>query len=85
MFFCVYPRYFDKFDNGSYVLYDANFTQNLYQTSNIGNATLNWLNSDHVVNSSKPFFVWWGPHAPHYSATPSAWYVLCINNINISL
>ena len=49
-------QYFDKYENGSYVLYNATFNELAYETTHIGNATMNWLKSDDVIQSNKPLF-----------------------------
>ena len=48
----------------------------LYQTTQIGNRTLRWLDDaiEDVRESGKPFFAFVGPHAPHYPAQPAPWY-----------
>ena len=43
-----------------------------YQTSQIGNRTLRWL--EKAVEEKRPFFAYIGPHAPHFPATPAPWY-----------
>ena len=74
-------RYFDKYDNGTYRVYNTSFDVTAYETTHIGNATMNWLYSDYVIDSPKPLMMWVGPHAPHWSATPAAWYA---NEFNTS-
>jgi hypothetical protein len=44
-----------------------------YQTTQIGNRSLNWIRS--VAGGPKPFFAYLGPHAPHYPAQPAPWCV----------
>jgi len=66
--------YYRAFPNGT------NFTETLnetnpvfgttYQTAQIGNRTLRWLDGDR----SKPFFAYVGPHAPHFPAQPAPWH-----------
>jgi N-acetylglucosamine-6-sulfatase len=52
----------------------------LYQTSQIGNRTLRWLKDDALPKAKaegaarQPFFLYIGPHAPHFPATPAPWY-----------
>ena len=66
-------KYFDKYINGSWSWYNITDDEFAYETSRVGNATMNWLNSDEVINSTQPLMLWIGPHAPHYSSTPAAW------------
>ena len=44
-----------------------------YQTTQIGNRSLEWLD-DVVAKDALPFFLYLGPHAPHYPADPAPWY-----------
>ena len=44
-----------------------------YQTSQIGNRSLAWLD-DVVARDALPFFMYLGPHAPHFPADPAPWY-----------
>lgn len=59
-------RYFDKYENGTYVVYNASFNQLAHETVHVGNATMNWLNSESVINSEQPLMMWIGPHAYVY-------------------
>jgi len=65
--------YFEKYPNGStaFPKYEG---MDAYQTSKIGNQTMDWLRYIKNSNPSQPFFLYWGPHAPHYPATPAPWY-----------
>ena len=45
-----------------------------YQTTQLGNRTLRWLDQLHASGSTKPFMVYIGPHAPHFPAEPAPWY-----------
>jgi len=50
-----------------------------YQTTQLGNRTIRWLDSilDSASNKEadkRPFFAYIGPHAPHYPAQPAPWY-----------
>jgi N-acetylglucosamine-6-sulfatase len=47
----------------------------VYQTTQIGNRSLDWLGLLHKQGNKKPFFAYIGPHAPHFPATPAPWYV----------
>ena len=78
--------YWRYFPNGSY------YTETLdaeapefgtpYQTTQIGNRTLRWLDeklkaqkeTEAAGGIAKPFFDYIGPHAPHYPAQPAPWY-----------
>eukprot|EP01083_Nonionella_stella_P174756 606699_1 len=72
--------YFNKFENGSYTYSYTNTSYespSLFQTSQIGNATIDWIDqiySNNLNNEEISFFALWGVHAPHYPATPAAWY-----------
>ena len=75
--------YFNKFINGSYTYSYTNnsyHSPSLYETSQIGNATIQWIEDlySNPKTSDKsdgnPFFALWGVHAPHFPATPAAWY-----------
>ena len=44
-----------------------------YQTSQIGNRSLAWLD-DVVARDALPFFMYLGPHAPHLPCMPAPWY-----------
>lgn len=78
-------QYFDKFINGTTKLITHNLTENIYQTPMIGNASIQWIKQQFTAQSSnpdtaKPFIIWIGPHAPHYPATPAAWYTEKFSN-----
>lgn len=45
-----------------------------YQSTQIGNRTLRWLEKVAGTENEKPFFAYIGPHAPHYPAQPAPWY-----------
>ena len=45
----------------------------LYQTSQLGNRSMAWLDSL-VERDALPFFLYLGPHAPHFPADPAPWY-----------
>eukprot|EP01084_Bolivina_argentea_P266117 451258_1 len=76
--------YFDKFENDSYTYAYTNTSYtspSLFETSQIGNATIDWIDeiySNNLQNGGNSddisFFALWGVHAPHYPATPAAWY-----------
>eukprot|EP01084_Bolivina_argentea_P266119 451260_1 len=70
-------NYFSKYENGTYeYLYQNESYQSidLYETSQIGNATLDWIDQLYHNDSDANFFAIWGCHAPHYPATPAFWY-----------
>eukprot|EP01084_Bolivina_argentea_P159753 278238_1 len=76
-------KYFDLFLNGTTKLYSITKNENAYETSVVGNATIQFLKeyiSDDNVNS-KPFMIWIGPHSPHLPATPAAWNGHKFNNL----
>ena len=86
-----------KFPNGSF------FTEQVdqenpefgtpYQTTQIGNRTLRWLDAklkeqaaDALGDAApKPFFDYIGPHAPHYPAQPAPWYENAFPDVTIPL
>ena len=47
-----------------------------YQTSILGNVSINWIEelAARPASQRKPFFCYIGPHAPHVPATPAPWY-----------
>ena len=45
-----------------------------YQTTQVGNRTLRWLEGAIAASARAPFFAYIGPHAPHFPATPAPWY-----------
>ena len=62
-----------------------------YQTTQIGNRTLRWLDTklkeqaaDALSDAApKPFFDYIGPHAPHYPAQPAPWYENAFPDVTI--
>ena len=84
------PLNYNDYDGTTYYRYFSNGTQyvetldpnnpkfgSVYQTSQIANRSVEWLDS--LMNGvakedRKPFFLYLGPHAPHYPATPAPWY-----------
>eukprot|EP01060_Flectonema_neradi_P001526 TRINITY_DN1090_c10_g1_i1.p1 TRINITY_DN1090_c10_g1~~TRINITY_DN1090_c10_g1_i1.p1 ORF type:complete len:537 (+),score=63.18 TRINITY_DN1090_c10_g1_i1:67-1677(+) len=73
--------YYRYFKNGTKVMEQLDPSNpkygTTYQTSQIGNRTADWLDSlfkDVAVEDRKPFFLYLGPHAPHFPATPAPWY-----------
>ena len=52
---------------------DAPIYGTAYQTTQIGNRSMEWLD-DVVAKEAYPFFLYLGPHAPHYPADPAPWY-----------
>ena len=68
-------QYFVKHPNGTHYIETLDKSlETTYQTSQLGNRTLDWINSVVKENASQPFFAYIGPHAPHYSADPAAWH-----------
>lgn len=51
-----------------------------YQTTQIGNRTLRWL--DEAADGARPFFAYVGPHAPHYPAEPAPWHRHAFDSIS---
>ena len=45
-----------------------------YDTSTIGNVTIEWLKHLKETEDDTPFFVYFAPHAPHSPSTPAPWY-----------
>eukprot|EP01084_Bolivina_argentea_P024575 45786_1 len=82
-------KYFDKYINGTKKSYTLKVTPTAYETSFVGNASLVWIKQrleDQKQNASaKPFIMWIGPHAPHYPATPAAWYADKYNTVKAPL
>ena len=81
------PIDYNDYDGLTYFRYDKAAGQNtsveklnpndprfgsVYQTSQIGNRSALWLDS--VAKTGKKFFLYLGPHAPHFPATPAPWY-----------
>eukprot|EP01147_Barroeca_monosierra_P000856 gene856-4128_t len=68
--------YLRLLENGTHYVEQLNKTTpifgTLYQTTQIGNRTLRWLDS--VLQEPNPFFLYVGPHAPHFPAMPAPWY-----------
>lgn len=54
-----------------------------YQTSQIGNRTLSWL--DRAIQEDAPFFAYVGPHAPHAPATPAPWYATAFDDVELPI
>jgi len=82
-----YFRYWSDNDTTFTELIDKNdpIFGTAYQTTQLGNRTLRWLES--LINKNddgnpSPFFAYIGPHAPHYSAQPAPWYEHAFDNIN---
>ena len=50
-----------------------------YQTTQIGNRTLRWL--ENAIDGESPFLAYIGPHAPHYPAQPAPWYEHAFDNV----
>jgi len=55
----------------------------LYQTSQIGNRTLSWL--DTAIQGDAPFFAYVGPHAPHFPAMPAPWYATAFDDVELPI
>ena len=62
----------------------------MYQTTQLGNRTLRWL--DEVVGKpmsegkeAKPFFAYIGPHAPHFPAQPAPWHEHAMDHIDVPI
>ena len=66
------PRYIDKRADGSFAWTNLSLTPSAYQTAQIGNRSLEWLQS--LAHVDQPFLMWIGPHAPHEPAYPAEWY-----------
>ena len=76
-------QYFDLFLNGSTKSYSLKKSPIAYETSVVGNATMDFL-SEYINNddlNSKPFYIWIGPHSPHLPATPAEWNGDRFNNL----
>ena len=88
------PLNYNNYDGTTYWRYwmdnHTQFTETLdktnpifgttYQTTQIGNRTLRWLNDEAIPKAKAatdpmPFFLYIGPHAPHFPAEPAPWYV----------
>eukprot|EP01083_Nonionella_stella_P317406 1155543_1 len=78
------PKYIDKYSNGSYLWTNLSLVPSSYQTSQIGNASLQWLQSLASADEQKPFLMWIGPHAPHEPAYPAEWYAEYTFNASIN-
>eukprot|EP01084_Bolivina_argentea_P254514 427889_1 len=70
-------KWFDLYTNGSHGVH--NITNGVaqpesYQTSVLGNASIEWFKEITKNYPNKPFIAWIGPHAPHCPATPASWY-----------
>merc|ERR1712228_53651 len=66
-------KYFEKYINGTTDLYELDVVETTYETSYVGNASIRWL-EERLKDPTMPFFMWIGPHAPHFPSTPAAWY-----------
>ncbi len=69
--------YYRQFANGS-VLTETLDTADpvfgtTYQTTQIGNRTLRWLEGA-IADAPRPWFAYIGPHAPHFPAEPAPWH-----------
>jgi len=91
------PLDYNNFKGVTYYQYDEAVSENatvetisgdwgqLYQTSQIGNRTLKWLDSAIAKVGEKPFFAYVGPHAPHYPATPAPWYATAFDDVALPI
>ena len=82
----LHSRDYNNFDGLTYFRYDGNKSsvetldaknpefKTTYQTTQIGNRTLRWLEQAIDDKDRRPFFAYLGPHAPHFPATPAPWY-----------
>jgi len=57
----------------------------LYQTSQIGNRTLKWLDTAIAKAHKIPFFAYIGPHAPHFPAMPAPWYATAFDDVDVPI
>ena len=69
---CNSNRYFNVSLVNTTAKYFTGFQPEDYLTSIIGNASVRFV--ERALKEKKPFFVYIGPHAPHYPATPAPWY-----------
>ena len=69
---CNSNRYFNVSLVNTTDKYFTGFQPEDYLTSIIGNASVKFV--QRALDENKPFFVYIGPHAPHYPATPAPWY-----------
>lgn len=69
---CNSNRYFNVALVNTTTKYFTGFQPDDYLTSIIGNASVKFV--EKALQDNKPFFVYIGPHAPHYPATPAPWY-----------
>ena len=74
---CVYndfwaTKYLRKFANGTQYFENLPPGPSSYQTSQMGNRTVAWI--EEMIEAATPFFAWVGPHAPHYPADPAPWH-----------
>lgn len=69
---CNSNRYFNVSLVNTTAHYFTGFQPEDYLTSIIGNASVKFV--EKALQEDKPFFVYIGPHAPHYPATPAPWY-----------
>eukprot|EP00756_Hemistasia_phaeocysticola_P043841 Hpha_TRINITY_DN17415_c0_g1::TRINITY_DN17415_c0_g1_i1::g.85729::m.85729/K01137/GNS; N-acetylglucosamine-6-sulfatase len=54
----------------------------VYQTTQLGNRSLLWLDQILKAKEPKPFFLYLGFHAPHYPAEPAPWYQHLWDNVS---
>eukprot|EP01065_Artemidia_motanka_P018565 TRINITY_DN2188_c1_g2_i1.p1 TRINITY_DN2188_c1_g2~~TRINITY_DN2188_c1_g2_i1.p1 ORF type:complete len:727 (+),score=159.33 TRINITY_DN2188_c1_g2_i1:105-2183(+) len=77
--------YFHLYENGTTYTEKFSFSDapygTPYQTTQIGNRSMLWLETV-LKDPSKPFFLYLGPHAPHYPATPAPWYEHLWDNVS---
>jgi N-acetylglucosamine-6-sulfatase len=82
-------NYYNDFGNGTIVHETLSKTSpvygTVYQSVQIGNRTIDWLDKLHSQGSTKPFFAYLGPHAPHYPATPAPWYEHAFDDVTIPI
>ena len=58
-------KYYDKFINETNKTYSLPVVPTTYETSYVGNASVNWL-QDRLKDDSKPFLMWIGLHVCHF-------------------
>ena len=79
-------EYMNYYPNGTVTIdLKVPLTPKLYETSMVGNATIEYLSQ--IIadpNHNRPFMTWIGLHAPHYPADPADWYKgICSQNISV--
>jgi len=91
------PLDYNNYLGKTYYQYDASVSDNSsvqrisgdwgqrYQTSQIGNRTLKWLDRAIEQVDDKPFFAYLGPHAPHFPATPAPWYATAFDDVALPI